>query len=408
MAIHDYQHYFSKTIAQHSEKIFLQAHSHHFWPDVAFQSMQKYATLVQQQLDDKWTTIFSELIPQVQQHIIRMLNFPTTFQIAFAPNTHELLLRLLSCWNWKSSPPLKIMTTNHEFHSARRQLDALHEQQYINLITINIDSLCVLETIESIDQNCTILQPQIVFMSQCFFDTGIYIPENLLISLSKKFPHIFWIIDGYHSFATRPHDWKESPSNLSFLAGGYKYAMSGEGVGFLALSHTFTKNPALTGWLAEFGNLASFDPSIKHHPTHHHSKVSYSKDYYRFLGATFDPIGLFRFDKVWSHWEKEKMTLEKIYDHVLSLQEHLLQNFASTLQPLLRKNILPQHRANFLSLDFKSTTKAHNAYLYLKNKNIFTDTRNTTLRIGFSLYNSFAQVENCAYTLQDYLKNNFL
>ena len=66
---------------------------------------------------------------------------------------------------------------------------------------------------------------------------------------------------------------------IFYTAGGYKYAMAGEGVAFLHCPPGFAARPVNTGWYAEFDDLA-LPPGA----------VGYAPDARRFLGSTFDPV----------------------------------------------------------------------------------------------------------------------
>src|SRR5213593_408479 len=86
--------------------------------------------------------------------------------------------------------------------------------------------------------------------------------------------------------AERPFD--EAAARPAFyLGGGYKYAMAGEGCAFLHAPPGFGPRPPITGWFAEFEDLTLPPGSI-----------GYAKDATRFLGATFEPSGLYRFAAV--------------------------------------------------------------------------------------------------------------
>ena len=75
--------------------------------------------------------------------------------------------------------------------------------------------------------------------------------------------------------------------DLFYLGGGYKYAMAGEGCAFLHAPPGFGPRPPVTGWFAEFEDL-TLPPG----------SVGYSSDAMRFMGATFDPSALYRFNAV--------------------------------------------------------------------------------------------------------------
>src|SRR5262249_31119419 len=46
--------------------------------------------------DNKWETIFGELIPRAQRGVAAILGLPDPATIAFAPNTHDFVRRLIS------------------------------------------------------------------------------------------------------------------------------------------------------------------------------------------------------------------------------------------------------------------------------------------------------------------------
>src|SRR5262249_57171033 len=50
------------------------------------------------------------------------------------------------------------------------------------------------------------------------------------------------------------------------------------------------------------------------------ARVAYGKDGTRFMGATFDPTGLYRLAAVFDWMKEIGLTVEAIHDHVLALQ----------------------------------------------------------------------------------------
>ncbi len=50
-------------------------------------------------------------------------------------------------------------------------------------------------------------------------------------------------VDGYHSFMAQPVDWSASADRAFYMAGGYKYAMDGEGACFLACPPGWAERP---------------------------------------------------------------------------------------------------------------------------------------------------------------------
>jgi len=116
---------FSQFFAQAGDRLHVTAHSHHPWPDVSraaqLQAWDDAAALT----DRKWDMIFEQVIPEAQAGLARWLKWPDPAQIVFAPNTHEFVARLYSCLDW--SKPVRVVTSDHEFHSFNRQTRRLEE-----------------------------------------------------------------------------------------------------------------------------------------------------------------------------------------------------------------------------------------------------------------------------------------
>ena len=74
----------------------------------------------------------------------------------------------------------------------------------------------------------------------------------------------------------------------------------------------FGERPPVTGWYAEFDDLTA-PPG---------SSVGYTRDAMRFMGATFDPSALYRFNAVRRMLRAEGLTTAAISTHVANLQRH--------------------------------------------------------------------------------------
>ena len=102
--------------------------------------------------------------------------------------------------------------------------------------------------------------------------------------------------------------------------------------------------PRDTGWYAAFGAL-----------TARQTGVPYGEDGSRFLGATFDPSGLYRLRAVFAWMQRLGLTVEAIHDHVLSLQQHFLGALeGSRLEPLKSARLAPMgspHHGHFLTFE---------------------------------------------------------
>ena len=150
----------------------------------------------------------------------------------------------------------------------------------------------------------------------------------------------------------------------------------------------FGPRPPITGWFAEFEDL-SLPPG----------SVGYAKDAARFLGATFDPSGLYRFNAIQRMLVENGLTTERISAYVGGLQQQLFDKLGGT--PLADAELLNplngEAHARFLA--FRSAD-AQRWYEALKAWNIITDVRGDVLRIGFGIYQDEEDVDRLVTLLE--------
>src|SRR5262249_30640244 len=135
------------------------------------------------------------------------------------------------------------------------------------------------------------------------------------------------------------------------------------------------------GWFAEFEDL-TLPPG----------SVGYAKDASRFMGATFDPSALYRFNAVQRMLKENRLTTARISQHVRALQEQLLDGIGDTSLGDAELLNPPDHSAHARFLAFRSAD-AQRWYADLKALNCITDVRGEVLRIGFGIYQDQADVE---------------
>jgi selenocysteine lyase/cysteine desulfurase len=169
-----------------------------------------------------------------------------------------------------------------------------------------------------------------------------------------------------------------------YLAGGYKYAMAGEGCAFMHAPPGFGPRPPITGWYAEFEDL-SLAPGA----------VGYAPDAGRFLGATFDPSGLYRFNAVQRMLQSEGLATADISDHVMGLQLRLLDQLQDTHFGTAELLNPPGQERHGRFLAFR-TPDAQRCCADLKKRNCVTDVRGDVLRIGLGLYHDADDVDRFA------------
>ena len=196
------------------------------------------------------------------------------------------------------------------------------------------------------------------------------------------------VIDGYHAFMALDAPFGAAAAKTAFyLGGGYKYAMAGEGCAFLHAPSGFGSRPPVTGWYAEFEDL-SLPPG----------RVGYAGDGRRFLGATFDPSALYRFNAVQRMLADNGLTTTRISQHVASLQAQLIDGLPGTaLAAAELLNPLDGHaHARFLAFRDSRAQAWHEALLA---EDCITDVRGDVLRIGFAIYHDAEDVDRLAALL---------
>lgn len=92
-----YKRHFARFLTQDQERLHVAAHSHHPWPDVTFEAQQRAWLDAATLHDDEWELLLGEVMPEASQHVAGQLGLPDSATVTFAPSTHELVMRLLSC-----------------------------------------------------------------------------------------------------------------------------------------------------------------------------------------------------------------------------------------------------------------------------------------------------------------------
>ncbi|MDE0856011.1 MAG: hypothetical protein OSA97_16475 [Nevskia sp.] len=383
-----WKHHFSRFLGAGSW-LHAAAHSHHPWPDISFEAQQQAWLDAAELIDGKWDLIFSEVLPQAQRHLARRLNLPAPQSLCFAGNTHEFLLRLLSCIEHQ---PVRVLSTDGEFHSFSRQLRRLEQAgmaQVQRIATEPFDSFG-----QRFAQAAARGGHDLVYFSQCFFNSGFLVQDLAGLVRAVPEPRTLVVIDGYHGFMAVPTDLAAVAGRAFYLGGGYKYAMAGEGCAYLHCPPGYGERPVNTGWFAGFGALSQGAEDIP-----------YGADGQRFMGATFDPVGLYRFNAVMNWLDAHRLTPALIHSHVETLQLRFLHGLeALRLDALNRERLLPQAglpRGNFLCFRHPRAADCHAA---LQKQAVITDYREDRLRIGFGIYHDAADIDEllqrCAKALE--------
>jgi selenocysteine lyase/cysteine desulfurase len=376
----DLASHFSRFITADPARIHLAAHSHHYWPDVTFEAQRRCWDDAALHADEKWGPIFEDVVPAVQAGIARILKLPDPATIAVAPNTHDFLRRLLSAL--PAGRPHRILTSDGEFHTLTRQLARLEEDGLVAVERVPVDPAGTFP--ERFQGACSRGGHDLVFVSQVFFNSGATSGPLEAMTAAVRDPETLVVIDGYHGFMALPTDLSALAHRAFYIAGGYKYAMAGEGACFMHCPPGYAPRPRDTGWYAAFGALSARQTGVR-----------YSEDGMRFAGATFDPSGLYRLRAVFAWMESIGLTVDAIHAHVLALQQHFLaavehHAFAPLRDARLVTPVETPQRGHFLTFE---TPGAADLYRHLLEKRIVTDVRGERIRFGFGCYHEPADID---------------
>ena len=379
---------FTRSLGAAPGRLHMAAHSHHLWPDASFEGQVEAWTDAARLADKKWDRVMGEVWPEAQRHVADELGTGMPDAIVFSSNTHDFLIRLVTAAP-RSGGPLRVLTSDGEFHSARRQFARWAEAGWISLERVAAEpfdsfSSRFLEAARRGDHDF-ILVSQVLFGSGRRFDR-----VEELAALAR--PDGPWaVIDGYHAFMAieAPLD-AATAASASYLGGGYKYAMAGEGMGFMHCPSSFGTRPPITGWFAEFGELTA-PPG---------SQVGYTRDAMRFMGATFDPSALYRFNAIQRMLKENGISTVRVAAKVAALQQMMLDAIAETAlgDAELLNPLGGGPHARFLAF---RDQRAQRWCGELMARNCITDLRGDVLRIGFGLYHDEQDIDAFAAIAAD-------
>jgi selenocysteine lyase/cysteine desulfurase len=373
---------FSRFRAANPRRINLAAHSHHDWPNVTFEAQMRCWEDAARLAGDKWRLVLGELMPSLQGGIAAFLNMPDPSTIATATNTHEFLRRILSCF--PLNRPVRILSTDAEFHTFRRQVARLEEDGMATCTYVAAEPSATFPA--RFQEAAAKGGYDLVFVSQVFYTSGATCGplEDLVAAVPDS--ETFVVIDGYHGFMARPTDLSKVAERVFYMAGGYKYAMAGEGVCFLHCPPGYGPRPRDTGWFAEFGALATAPGKT----------VGYPTSGARFLGATFDPVGIYRMHAVLTWMAANGLGIEEVHAHATALMGHFLERLEPLgLKGLTRRDLITPFgngaaHGNFLSFRANHADAIEAA---LATADVQADHRGDRMRFGFGLASTREEVD---------------
>lgn len=382
----DATHLFRAALEAEPGRLHFAAHSHHLWPDATRAAHARAWEDAAALADEKWGRFFGDVYPAAQAGVARVLGVSDPNRVAFSANTHDLLLRLMSALPaWSEDRPLRVLSTDAEFHSFTRQMRRFRESGRVEWTQVAAEPFGTLP--ERFAAAAGGGGWDLAFASHVFFSSGHAFDEvfDLLMALPAE---TACVVDGYHGFMALPTDLGPYEDRLYYMSGGYKYAMAGEGVSFLVAPDGREERPEFTGWFAGFGSLDGEQGA----------RVEYDPGASRMLGATFEPTPFHRLVAVLDLLRDEGLTVDAIHAHVVALQDRFLDRVgAGEAGPLGLPELVPgrdelpgARRGHFLTF---RRGDARDLQRRLLEARVITDARDDRLRFGFGLYQVEADVD---------------
>ena len=388
MTILDATHLFRTALAAEPDRLHFAAHSHHLWPD-ATRAAQERAWLDAAALaDEKWDRVFGEVWTAAQRNTAKTIGVGDPTQVTFSANTHDLLVRLFSAVPaWSADRPLRVLSTGAEFHSFTRQMRRFQESGRVQWTTVPAEPFDTLG--DRFEEAARAETFDVVFASHVFFSSG-YVFDEVFEILQSLPDETTPIVDAYHGYFAVPTDFGPYADRIYYMGGGYKYVMSGEGISFLVAPHGREERPELTGWFAGFSSLRDSQSD----------RIGYDGGAARFMGATYEPTPLYRFNAVCEMLAAECLSIADLHAHSTALQERFIDHVHRGNAGALRsQDIVPgpgTRRGNFLTF---RRDDAQTLFEQYKAARVITDVRGDRLRFGFGLYHRAEDVDRLAERL---------
>lgn len=385
----DKTHLFRHALAAEPGRLHFAAHSHHLWPDATRAAQERAWLDAAERADEKWRVVFGEVYAKAQANIAGLFDVDDPTRVAFAANTHELLVKLMSAHPaWRGDRPMRVLSTGAEFHSFTRQMRRLVESGVVHWEAVPAEPLATFP--ERFAARAEAGTWDVVMASHVFFSSGYVFDEcfEILVDLPEE---TIPIVDGYHGYFALPTDLGPYAGRIYYTSGGYKYAMAGEGVSFLIAPHGREERPEITGWFAGFSSLRA--PQGE--------KVGYDGGANRFLGATLEPVALYRQNAVFDMLREEGLGVAELHAHSIALQDRFMEHVdAGRAGELRPDDLVPsreenegRRRGNFLTFRRDDAQALFEALIEAR---IITDVRDDRLRVGFGLYHTPADVDALA------------
>ncbi|ONF70248.1 PLP-dependent aminotransferase family protein [Amycolatopsis keratiniphila] len=378
------EHYQAFGVA---DRILLTGHSHQAWPDVAREGLLEAFADAAEEVDTKWDRAFAKA-DEMRAGFRALLGDPHG-AIALGASSHDLVIRFLSAMDLPRRP--RLVTTDGEFHTLRRQLGRLAEE---GVEVVRVPAAPVATLAERVAAEVT-EDTAAVLVSAVLFETSRLVPGLAHLAdvcLSKS---VNLVVDAYHALGVVPFSLHDlGLTNAWVLGGGYKYLQLGEGNCFLRMpAHAQELRPVVTGWYAEFGALAD-----ERRP----GQIAYAAGSDRFAGATYDPTSHYRGARVFRFFAEHGLTpefLREVSRHQVGFLAEGFDRLGLPEDVVTRDRETPLDRiGGFLSLKCADAGALQAA---LAERGVRTDSRGVYLRFGPAPYLSDRQLDSALHVLRE-------
>lgn len=366
-----------------AERLLLTGHSHQAWPDRGFAGQAAAWEDAAELVDEKWERAFTRA-ERVREGWRRLLDDPGG-EIALGGSTHDLVVRLLSALPLRQRP--RLLTTDGEFHTLRRQLDRLAEEGIdVSRVPAAPATTLAARLASEVDDRTAL-----VAVSSVLFRDAAIVPGLGELMAACRRVGAELLVDAYHQLGVVPCSLRRQGLDSAFIVGGgYKYCQLGEGNCFLRVPPECTLRPVVTGWFAEFSALAETPGE----------RVLYGDGADRFAGATYDPTSHYRASEVFDFFRDRGLDaglLRTVSQHQVGL---LMRGFDELdLDPGVvarDRDTPPEAVGGFLALH---CPRAPEIDAGLRRRGVHADHRGEVLRLGPAPYLSDARLHDALAAL---------
>jgi kynureninase len=363
------------------DRLLLTGHSHQAWPDRAAVGQARAWDDAAELVDAKWARAL-EQGERVREGFARLLD-GSKETLSLGPSTHALVVAWLSALPLRARP--RIVTTDSEFHSVRRQLGRLAEE---GLVIVRVAARPVASLAErlaaAVDDRTAA-----TIVSTVLYKSGEIVENLAAVARACEKHGAALLLDAYHQLNVVPFSLRAQGLESAFVTGGgYKYCQLGEGNAFLRAPQGCALRPVVTGWFAEFDELSG--PG---------GGVGYGPLAVRFAGATYDPTSHYRAAEVFAFFAEQGLTadvLREVSQHQVGLLRAEVDALGLPPSVLTRADVPIASLAGFLALQ---SPRAADLQRELAARGVLTDCRGDVLRLGPAPYLSDDQLRSAVAIL---------